>query len=359
MSKRGKWSVILFIVTLMIISLVGCGKSENTESAKKDQPGKVYKIRLAEFYAPNGGGLAKAGRWWADEVEKRTGGRVKIETGWSESFGKVAELPDLVRSGAVEMAAIAPGYYPKQMPLWNILSAVPFATTEPAITERVVWELYDTFPAMQEELKKNNIKLLYIGVLNPYKFLSNKPINTIDDMKGLKIRSWGTFVPKMLEAAGAVPVNISVADAYDAFSRGTVDVQVGPVDMIVGQGWADLGKYLTHANFSSPLAACGAINLDFWNTLPKDIQDIMLQVGREHEQTIIKMLKEDEEQSTKKLTEKGVKSIEFSAVERAKWVEKSPKFMEQWSKDMDAQGIPGKEFVQRYSDIMSKIQAKK
>lgn len=358
MIKRFKVAISLIILTIMFLSLVGCGASENAETENKD-PGKVYTIRLAEFYAPEGGGLAKAGRWWADEVEKRTEGRVKIETGWSESLGKVAELPDLVRSGAVEMAAIAPGYYPKQMPLWNMLSAVPFATTDPAITARVTWELYNNFPAMEEELNKNNIKILYIGVLNPYKFLSNKPIETIDDMRGLKIRSWGTFVPKILEPAGAVPVNISVADAYDAFSRGTVDVQVGPVDMIVGQGWADLGKYLTNADFSSPLAACGAINLDFWNTLPKDLQDIMLQVGRDHEEIIIKMLEEDEEKSLKILEEKGVGIIEIPAEERAKWIEMSPNFLEQWSQDMEAQGIQGKEFIQRYNDIMAKIEANK
>ena len=42
--------------------------------------------------------------------------------------------------------------------------------------------------------------------------------------------------------------------------------------MIVGQGWHELGKYLTNVDFTSPLAACGAINLDYWNSLPPEIQ---------------------------------------------------------------------------------------
>ena len=57
------------------------------------------------------------------------------------------------------MAALAPGYYAKQMPLWNVLSAMPFITYDAEVTARVTWELYDAFPAMQEELVKNNIKI--------------------------------------------------------------------------------------------------------------------------------------------------------------------------------------------------------
>ncbi|MCF8062642.1 MAG: TRAP transporter substrate-binding protein DctP, partial [Deltaproteobacteria bacterium] len=228
--SRFKCSMFLFA-----LFVVFCVSMSGTTTFAAD---KVYTIRLAEFYAapPGGGGLPKAGSWWAQEVEKRTNGRVKVEIGWSQAFGTVAEMPDLVRTGAVQMAALAPGYYAKQMPLWNVLSAMPFVTYDPEVTCRVTWELYDTFPAMKEELVKNNVKMLYVGVLNPYKFLSKKAIRSLDDMKGLKIRSWGTMLPWAMKTVDAVPVSISVADAYDAFSRGTIDVQVGPADMIVGQG---------------------------------------------------------------------------------------------------------------------------
>lgn len=318
---------------------------------------KVYTIRLAEFYAPppGGGGLPKAGRWWADEVEKRTGGRVKVVTGWSEAFGKVAEMPDLVRTGAVQMAALAPGYYAKQIPLWECLSAMPFVTYDPKVTVRVVWELYDTFPAMEQELVKNNIKYLYIGALNPYKFLTHKPIRALKDMEGMKIRSWGTMIPQAFKVVKAVPVSISVADAYDAFARATVDVQVGPADMQVGQGWHELGKYLTHVDFTSPLAASGAINLDFWNTLPSDIQKIMLEAGREHEKVIGRMLKEEEERAFDAMKKRGIPFIDFSE-ERAKWIKMCPDFLEEWAKVMEGRGIPGQEFARRYRAIMKKIE---
>lgn len=317
---------------------------------------KVYTIRLAEFYAapPGGGGLPKAGAWWAQEVEKRTNGLVKVEFGWSQAFGSVAEMPDLVRTGAVQMAALAPGYYAKQMPLWNVLSAMPFVTYDPAVTCRVTWELYDTFPAMQEELVKNNVKILYVGVLNPYKFLSDKAIRSLGDMKGLKIRSWGTMLPRAMKTVDAVPVSISVADAYDAFSRGTIDVQVGPADMIVGQGWHELGKYLTNVNFTSPLAACGAINLDYWNSLPSDIQKVMVDVGREHEEVIIRLLKEEEEKALETMQEKGIEVIPF-ADQRAKWVEMCPDFLNEWAVEMEKRGLPGEEFVKRYNTAMEKV----
>jgi TRAP-type C4-dicarboxylate transport system substrate-binding protein len=351
MKKEKKFKVSVWTFVLMVAlgaSIFGV----NTAGAAD----KVYTIRLAEFYAapPGGGGLPKAGAWWANEVKKRTGGKVKVETGWAQAFGTVAEMPDLVRTGAVQMAALAPGYYAKQMPLWNVLSAMPFVTYDPEVTCRVTWELYDTFPAMKEELVKNNIKILYIGVLNPYKYLSAKPIKTLEDMNGLKIRSWGTMIPRALKLVGAVPVSISVADAYDAFSRGTIDVQVGPADMIVGQGWHELGKNLTNVDFTSPLAACGAINLDYWNSLPPHIQKVMVEVGREHEQVIIKLLKEEEKKALNTMEQKGIALIPF-AEQKAKWVKMSPDFLNEWADQMESKGLPGKEFVKRYNDIMKKI----
>jgi TRAP-type C4-dicarboxylate transport system substrate-binding protein len=317
---------------------------------------KVYTIRLAEFYsAPSGskvgGGLPKAELWWATEVEKRTNGRVKIEIGWSQAFGTVSEMPDLVRLGAVQMGAIAPGYYAKQMPLWNVLSAMPFMTYDPALTCEITWKLYETFPAMQEELAKNNMKILYIGVLNPYKFLSKKPIRALDDLKGIKIRSWGNMLPRALNEVGAVPVSISVSDAYEAFSKGVIDVQVGPADMIVAQGWDALGKYLTHANFTSPLAACGAINLDYWNSLPPDIQKIMEEVGREHKDVLIRILKNENEKSMMTMKEKGIEFIPFEE-QKIKWRAMSPNFLTEWANQMESRGIPGNEFIKRYNENM-------
>jgi len=337
--------VVLLTLTL-VISDIGCGISSAQD--------KTYTIRLAEFYGPKGGGLPEAGRWWADEVEKRTGGKVKIQTGWSEAFGKVAELPDLVRTGAVQMAALAPGYYAKQLPLWECLSAMPFVTYDPAVTLRLVWELYRTFPVMEEELVKNNIKYLYIGVLNPYKFLSVKPIRTLADMNGMKVRSWGTMVPVALKTVKAVPVSISVADAYDAFARGTVDVQVGPADMQVGQGWHELAKYMTHVNLNSPLAASGAINLDYWKTLPPDIQKVMIEVGKEHEKVHLQMLKDTEERAFDVMKKRGIEFIDFKS-ERAKWVKASPDFMDEWAKRIEGRGLPGQEFARRYREIMKRL----
>lgn len=353
-------AVLIMILFTLGSVLTGCSSQKaspttpqgDTKEAKRE----VYNIRLAEYFAPppGGGGLAQAAQWYADEVNKRTEGRVKIEIGWSEAFGKVSEMPDLVRSGAVQMAAIGPGNY-QHMPLWGILSAAPFVTSDPANTLATIWELYDTFPAMTDELKKNNIKMLYISALNPYQLLTNKPINSLADMKGLKVRSWGAMVPQMFKAAGAVPVNIMIPDSYDAFARKTLDMQVGPMDVLVGQGWYELGKYVTKVNFTSPVGASGAINLDYWNKLPVDIQKIMVDVGREHQQKLLEFLKATETAAIKTMESKGLEINDFPKAERDKWVAASPDFLNVWAEDAEKKGLPGKEYVKRFNEIQAKL----
>lgn len=361
-TKRLRNIISLTLICLILVaSLSGCGTVKDVKKDDASDTTKVYKIRLAEFYAPppGGGGLTKAARWWADEVEKRTNGRVKIETGYSESFGKVSEMVDLLKNGAIEMASIAPGYYPTQMPLWFVTSGMPFITYNAKTTTDLMWKMYQTFPAMEAELKKNNMKILYISSHEPFKFLSTKkPIKSLADMKGMKIRSYGNLFPKMLEAVGAIPVNIPVNDAYDALQKGTLDATVGPMDMMIGSSWTDMGKYLTNVDVISPLSACGAINLDYWNKLPDDIQQIMIDVGQEHKAKLVEIRDQEIKEAYKLMESKGIKFFDLSAEEKAKWISQSPDFLNVWAKEMDAKGVPGTEFAKRYTEVMAELKAK-
>jgi TRAP-type C4-dicarboxylate transport system substrate-binding protein len=128
--------------------------------------------------------------------------------------------------------------------------------------------------------------------------------------------------------------------------------------MQVGQGWHELAKYMTHVNLNSPLAASGAINLDYWKTLPPDIQKVMIDVGKEHEKVIAQMLKDTEARAFDTMKKKGIEFIEFKG-EREKWVKAAPDFMEEWAKQIEGRGLRGQEFARRYREIMKKVEEKK
>jgi hypothetical protein len=80
----------------------------------------------------------------------------------------------------------------------------------------------------------------------------------------------------------------------------------------------------------------------------------MIEVGREHEQVIIRLLREEEKKALDTMKNKGIEIVPF-AEQKAKWVKMSPDFLNEWAEEMESKGLPGKEFVNRYNDIMKKV----
>jgi len=130
--------------------------------------------------------------WFADEIEKRTQGKVKIKIFWSESLGKTPDLPDLVSSGGIDMSILVPGYYPARFPLAQCGNQLWFVnwTNEEAfeVAKTIYWQ-----GPIPKELEKQNMKLMYVQVLPSYQLWSWQPIKTVADLKGKKIRSWGSL----------------------------------------------------------------------------------------------------------------------------------------------------------------------
>jgi TRAP-type transport system periplasmic protein len=99
--------------------------------------------------------------WFADEIEKRTNGKVKIKIFWSESLGKTGDLPDLVSSGGIDMSILVPGHYPARFPLAMCSNQLWFVnwTNEEAfeVAKSIYWQ-----GPIPKELEKQNMKLLYV-----------------------------------------------------------------------------------------------------------------------------------------------------------------------------------------------------
>ena len=127
-------------------------------------------------------------KWFAGEIEKRTNGQVKIKIFWSQSLGKTSDLPDLVKSGGVDMTMLVPGYYPARFPLAMASNQLWFVNWTNEEAFEVAKSLYWVDP-IKSELEKQNMKLIYIQVLPKYQLWTWQKLDTVAILKGKKIRS--------------------------------------------------------------------------------------------------------------------------------------------------------------------------
>lgn len=180
----------------------------------------------------------------AKEVEKRTNGRYKIQTFYAGALGAEREAVEAVQLGTQELTWTSTGPIPNFVPEVKILD-VPFLFRDYAHARAVL-----DGPIGQEMLKKfdsKGIKALAWGE-NGFRHMTNnkRPINTPEDMKGLKMRTMENPVHiQAYKGFGIIPTPMAFTEVFTALQQGTVDGQENPLSVITANKFEQVQKYLT------------------------------------------------------------------------------------------------------------------
>jgi TRAP-type C4-dicarboxylate transport system substrate-binding protein len=263
------------LLTVVLVTL-----AFTTAIAAQPSPGKPIVLTLADSTAPIGlrGNSVKA---LVEEIEKHTGGRVKIEVYWGESLLKTTEILKGVMDGVVDMGYVNPNYYPKQIIVHGSFAIHPQGPTNFTNANWIYNECYKKIPAFEAELQSINQKMICIFGLSSMGVCSTKPFTSIEDYKGKRIRAASRYYLAHLKAAGAIPVSVPWGDCYMALQTGSIE---GVYTNLDGIHRTKLYEPAPHI-FSCIELWVGTpqlynINLRSWNRLPKDIQQQMLEAGK-------------------------------------------------------------------------------
>lgn len=298
-------------------------------------------LKLAHLGPANFAG-SKVDQWFADEVKKRSGGKIRIRIFWSESLGKANEILDLVASGAIDIGATSPGYFPNQLPLTGATNSVMMQFNTNAAATQTTFEIVRKFPSVQKELERAKVYPIFFHSLNAYRPLCTKPIEKIEDFAGLKIRSWGEYIPAMWESLGATPVSLMTPDVYEALQRGTVDCAFWPHELSYTMKLNEVAKY-TWAGDVNHFGAIPTwplwVNWQTWhNKWPESVRKLLTEVGLEAMARDIKNVREDEKKSLDAMIERsGVKVVDFKDMDKVR--AKVPDLGNAWIEKMKARGL--------------------
>ncbi|MBI4304307.1 MAG: TRAP transporter substrate-binding protein DctP [Chloroflexi bacterium] len=139
---------------------------------------------------------------------------------------------------------------------------------------RIVFDEGEISAKLQEEFAKQNLKPLFLLKGGPRFIISKKPVRSIADLKGMKIRSTGSYLPKLYSKLGMVPVTVSTAELYDALAKGLVDAVAFAPSNIYDFKLHEVAKNMSFM-ISGSADQVWSMNLDTWKSLPADIQKVM------------------------------------------------------------------------------------
>ena len=269
---------------------------------------------------------AQVDKWWASEIDKRTNGEVKIKIFWEGVLGKGKENLGLIQQNAIDLAAMSPGYFPAELPFHSAPNSIPMAMSEPSEATELMERLLVEVPEYDEEAKRNGMKALFFHHLNPYLLVCKDPVGGFADMKGKKVRTWGTDMPRMVEAAGGVPVTLGLPELYEGLSRGTVDCIPFSVDLMVNYKIYEVAKHVYDITLWEGPTNAVWIARKVWDDMSPENQKIVQEVSfeaayRDRDQVIAAG-----KDAIATLKGHGVQFHEFPAADKKAWKDANPDF---------------------------------
>ncbi|MEP7207544.1 MAG: TRAP transporter substrate-binding protein DctP [Casimicrobiaceae bacterium] len=297
---------------------------------------------------------SKVDQWFADEVKRRTNGEVEIRIFWSEALGKANENLSLMQKGAVEMGAMSPAYFPTQLPFHTAPNSIPMAMSSVAQANTLMKRLMKEVPAFGEEAKANGVRTLFFHHLNPYLLVSKDPLLTLDAVKGKKIRTWGTDMPRMAQAAGMTPVTLSLPEIYEGLGRGVIDAAPFSVDLVMNYKIYEVAKNVSEVTLWLGPSWGVWIAEGAWQKLTPEQQKVMLEVadeanGRDMQATIAA-----EGAAREELQKRGMKFHAFPAADAAKWKAALPDFFADFitTQEKAGKGDDARRMVKVWQDVV-------
>lgn len=314
---------------------------------------KVISIRFANQFAP-GASTTLIAEEWCKEVAKRTNGKVKVQQFPGNTLTTAQAIYDSVTTGIVDMGNAVLGYTAGKFPLSEVLD-YPLGYPNSVVASKLMNEYYKKFKPKEFD----EVKILYFHAPGPgLVHTKTKPVNKLEDMKGLKMRTFGSNA-KLMALMGGAPVAMPMPDAYDAISRGVADGYMGTLESLKNWKLAEVIKYTTEsygAGYTSSFAMI--MNKKKWDSIPPDLQKIIEGVNQdwivENGKAWDAMDKEGREFSLKR----GNKIISLSPEENARWAKAAEPLFDDYVKRMKAKNLPGEEVLKFARDYL-KAAAKK
>jgi TRAP-type transport system periplasmic protein len=306
----------------------------------------IIKLKFATFFPPTHPHSLLYAEW-CKEVEKRTDGRVTVAFFPAGTLVSANQTYDGVVKGIVDIGLSIMSYTPGRMPLSEVI-VLPLGYKSGAQATRMSNAFYQHFKPKEYD----DVHLFYLHAHGPGFFHTKTPVNKIDDLKGLRIKS-DANTSKVVAAAGGTPTTMPMLETYDALKRGLADGVLLPIETLKGWKFGEVCKY-TYENWGNSYANgfFVAMNKEKWGSLPKDIQQIIDKLNKEWFEKQAKLWSSIDDEGREWAIKNGQKIVKAGPEEEAVMKERMKPVLEAYVASMKEKGLPGAETLKWCQDYL-------
>lgn len=293
-------------------------------------------------------------------IDEATDGRLKIRHVPGGALLKPENMLEGIRGQVANMGSTVVSFFPGQLPISATLAGLVDLNYGNKLDfegiSQITTQLLNEVPEFSAEYEDLGLKVIWFVPSPAYAVISNDPITNLADFNGKTIRTFGNILPKLIEAAGAVPLSVAFGEIYTSLQTGLLDgAMTDPPAMLSGKFQEVAKNIITTGPEQGAYTAIAPVayfvNLDDWNALPADIQEAVLKVANEMTPTGAEKMAELSASAFADLEAAGVTIHHLSQEETDELAEKAPDFMALAAGVLNDNGLPGDQIISRYKEL--------
>jgi len=276
---------------------------------------------------------------WKKEVEKRTGGKVAIQTFPGSTLLNPKNMFEGVISGTADIGCLAMSYQPGRFPISEAIDQ-PVGFSSAKAASLALYDLIEKYNPKEFE----QVKIITLFTCPPANIMTIKPVKSLKDLKGLELRVGGTQAD-IIKNLGGIPVAMPQSDTPEALQKGTVKGHVSSMEVLKDFNYAAYTANATIANLWVVTFAV-VMNKDKWNSLPADVKKVIdgmskewaLWTGNYVDNHVLESLKWSKEKY-------NLQIFELPASEKAELPKLTKPLIEGYIERVTKAGLPGNQIM--------------
>jgi len=332
--------LVMVMVSLALTTLVGPASSKN------------LKITVVAGHPPIFLWVTLCRDYFIPEVNKRVeplGHKIEWNQAYGGTVAKIGGVLEAIEGGIADMGFVGTLFEAPKMPLHNVSYMTPFGTDNIFYVVDTIAELQKKIPELGKEWTRHNQVYLGGAALDTYGVLSNFPVKSVDDVKGHKLAAPGPSA-NWLKGTGGVPVASNLNEYYNGIKTGVFEGTLTFMTAAAAIKVFEVAPHICMVNFGSQFAGGLSINKDVFEALPKEVQKIFVEVGKEYTKRLAEAQAARARKAVEMMKAGGAKVTVLSEAERARWANKLPNIPMAWVKSMESKGLPGKAMLKGFLD---------
>lgn len=350
----------IFFISLsfafLIFTSIGCGSyfknvGPSTEESSSQTPQttgtKTIELSYSIFF-PDRHVQCQEALAWASEIEERTQGRVKITLYPGGTLTQAPQIYEGVVNGISDIGMSCFAYTRGRFPLLEGLD-LPLGYPNGKVATRIASEMVKKYAPAETA----DTHVLYVHAHGPGILASKKPVRSLEEMAGLKVRGTGLSA-KIISSLGGTPIGMSQPETYEALQKGVVDATFCPVETLKGWKQGEVISSITESTcIGYTTAMFVTMNKKKWDSLPEDIKTIISEVSNEWVTRHGEAWDKADEDGMAFIHSLNREVIPLPEDEQARWKTAIKPILDDYVANCESLGLPGAAFLADLQAILS------